>query len=75
MNLYATEIKAIVNGDVSLFAGPHVPGISIADAQEYCERNKLGYCTVVGRLIAETNAIPGMTIEEWVSTVVDPAMN
>lgn len=57
MNLYTTEIYAIcpTTGDLKLWAGPHVPGISFADAQNYCETNGLGYCKVTGKLVAEIN--------------------
>lgn len=51
---YVTEIRAIhpVRGDLTIFAGPHVPGISAADAQQYCNEY-IGYCKVIGELIAE----------------------
>jgi hypothetical protein len=54
MNLYTTEIQAIcpVTGDLKLWAGPHVPGISFEDAENYCRINK-GYCKVTGLLIME----------------------
>lgn len=51
--LYATKITALVNGELKEFMGPNVPGVSMKDAQQYCERNSLGYCTVIGQLIAE----------------------
>lgn len=55
MDLYVTEIKAFSpkNNEVKTYCGPHVPGISFTNAQEYCENNGLGYCKVVGLLIAE----------------------
>lgn len=54
MNLYTTEIQAIcpITGDLKLWEGPHVPGISIQDAETYC-KNNLGYCKVTGLLIME----------------------
>lgn len=33
--------------------GPHVPGATIQEAQEYCNKNGLGYCRVVGILVEE----------------------
>lgn len=46
MNLYTTYIYALVDGEITQFSGPKVPGISFADAQDYCESNSLGYCVV-----------------------------
>lgn len=59
--LYCTEIKAISPHDKEMYsyAGPHVPGISFKDAQDYCENNGLGYCKVTGVLIAEIPCKPG----------------
>lgn len=55
MDLYGTEIRALspFTGELTLFGGPNVPGISFADAQNYCETNGLGYCKVIGKLVAE----------------------
>lgn len=55
MDLYVTEIQAISpkDGKLKQYCGPNVPGISFADAQEYCERNGLGYCKVIGILVQE----------------------
>lgn len=55
MNLYTTTIKAITPGTNKLttYVGPHVPGISFEDAENYCKHNGLGYCEVTGKLIAE----------------------
>ena len=51
---YGTEITALqpITGELRRYGGPHVPGISVEDAQEYCNRN-IGYCKVIGQLIAE----------------------
>jgi hypothetical protein len=67
MNLYATEIKAInpVTGEMTTWCGPHVPGISEADAQDYCQNNGLGYCSVIGLLIAEIPCKPGTFEPDW----------
>lgn len=55
MSLYVTEIRALspIDGELKTYGGPNVPGVSFADAQNYCEGNGLGYCKVVGKLIAE----------------------
>ena len=51
---FVTEIKAMhpMRKEIAIFGGPNVPGISVSDAQNYCNDN-IGYCQVVGRLIAE----------------------
>lgn len=53
--LFTTEIDAIdpKTGELKNWGGPNVPGISFADAEEYCQKNGLGYCTVTGILVAE----------------------
>lgn len=58
MKLFCTEMWALPwwdnNSDMVVkFAGPNVPGIDEKTAQEYCDNNGLGYCKVVGELIAE----------------------
>jgi hypothetical protein len=67
MNLYATKIKALspIDGDMKTYCGPHVPGISFADAQDYCERNGLGYCEVDGVLISEIPCKDGTYEPDW----------
>lgn len=55
MNLYITEIKA--NGKI--WCGPNVPGISYSDAEAYCQANGLGYCEVIGQLVAEIPTVNG----------------
>lgn len=52
---YLTQIRAecAFIGEMKTFAGPNVPGISFADAEEYCKRNGMWYCKVVGRLVAD----------------------
>lgn len=55
MNIYTTEIQAIcpLTGDLLKWAGPNIKGISRYDAQEYCNRNGLGYCKISGLLVSE----------------------
>lgn len=67
MKLYTTIVRAIspVDGEFKTYAGPYVPGISFADAQEYCERNGLGYCKVDGQLISEIPCKPGTYEPDW----------
>ncbi len=70
--IYVTEIKAICphSGDLKTYCGPNVPGISIETAQEYCEMNGLGYCRVIGELIAEIPCKEG-TYEPDFNKMVD----
>ena len=55
MDLYTTEIEAIdpVTNEIALWQGPYVPGITFDDAQDFCQRNGLGYCKVTGKFIGE----------------------
>lgn len=57
MNLYVTEIKAINpnTNELTLWEGPRVKGISLQDAQNYCDNN-IGYCKVVGLLVTEISS-------------------
>jgi hypothetical protein len=55
MRIWVTEIQAIdPNGGVmKSWAGPNLPGINHEDAVRYCQQNELGYCHVLGELMAE----------------------
>ena len=55
MRMWVTEIKAIdpITGELKLWSGPNVPGINYEDAERYCQQNELGYCCVLGELVAE----------------------
>lgn len=55
MKLWVTQIKAIdpIDMEMKIWAGPHVPGITFGFAKMYCQNNGLGYCEVIGELIAE----------------------
>lgn len=57
MKLWVTEIRAIdpVNPDRGLvtYGGPNVPGFTQKRAEQYCKDNGLGYCKVIGELVAE----------------------
>ena len=67
MNLYTTIIQAIClhTGKLTTYCGPHVPGISFADAQNYCETHELGYCKVEGVLVAEIPCKEGTHDPDW----------
>ena len=55
MRLWTTEIRAIcpIFGVLLTWGGRSDPGLSPADAMRYCQQNGLGYCKVVGELVAE----------------------
>ena len=55
MKFWGTEIEAInaQTGEIKKYCGPNVPGISQSDAENYCQTNGLGYCKVIGELVAE----------------------
>jgi hypothetical protein len=55
MRMWVTEILAIdpATGEMKSWAGPNVPGINHDDAERYCQLNELGYCNVLGELVAE----------------------
>ena len=55
MKRYSTQIKAInpQTQELVCWAGPNVVGVSVSDAQKRCNNNGLGYCEVIGELIAE----------------------
>lgn len=61
MKKWCTEIRAIYppTGELSTFQGPYIEAPSAELAQEYCEKNGLGYCKVNGELIAEIPCKPG----------------
>lgn len=54
MKTFVTTVSALCpkTGELKTYCGPHVPGISIEDAKNYCEQNGLGYCKVEGELVA-----------------------
>jgi len=55
MKLFTTELKSIdpKDGVLKTWMGQYVEGISIQDAQNYCEQHGLGYLKVLGELISE----------------------
>jgi hypothetical protein len=55
MKRYCTEVRAIKpgTGELTTYCGPEVPGLTLAHAEQYCQDNGLGYCRVLGELIAE----------------------
>lgn len=55
MNLYATKFTAIcaTSGKLKDYGGPHVQGITLDDAQAWCQINA-GHLVVLGRVLSET---------------------
>ena len=53
--LWTTEVEATCpnSGKAKRYCGPTVKAISPRLAQEFCNQNGLGYCKVVGELVAE----------------------
>lgn len=71
MKWFVTEIKALhpITGEMKIWGGPNVQGISAEQAQQWCNEN-LGYCKVVGELIAEIPCKEG-TYEPDFKNMVD----
>lgn len=71
IRLWETEIRATKpsTGELTLYGGPTVPGITHADAQAYCENNGLGYCKVIGELVAKIPCKPGTHEPDWANMI------
>jgi hypothetical protein len=70
MKQWVTEIKAISpnHGEIAVYGGPNVPGLTLTHAQQYCEENGLGYCRVIGELISEIPVGPKGT-PDWLNRI------
>lgn len=79
MKQWCTEIKAIdpIDGEMKKWGGPNVPGISQKDAEQYCQANGLGYCSINGELIAEIPCKKGTYEPDFENTIdyEQPTMN
>ena len=55
MRYWTTIIKAIcpIRKEMFEWCGPNVPGLTKSHAEEYCQKNGLGYCEVNGELVAK----------------------
>ena len=53
IKLWVTQIRAIsqVDGELRVFDGPLVPGVTRSDAERYCQEHGLDYVEVLGMLI------------------------
>jgi hypothetical protein len=67
MKQWVTEIKAIspANGEIAVYGGPNVPGLTMTHAQSYCENNGLAYCIVIGQLVTEVPVLPNTMSPDW----------
>jgi len=79
MKKWVTDIMAIdpKSGELKKWCGPEVPGISLKDAEFFCDNNGLGYCKVIGELIAEIPCKKG-TYDPDFENMIDyeqPTMN
>lgn len=55
MKTFITEFKAIdpETNQLVYWAGPKIESISLGMAQQYCNKNGLGYLAVIGEFIVE----------------------
>lgn len=79
MKKWVTEIKAIdpKTGELKKWCGPEVIGINVKDAENYCNNNGLGYCKVLGELVAEIPCKEGTYNPDFENTIdyEQPTMN
>jgi hypothetical protein len=63
MKQFLTEIDAInpATGEMCKWCGPNIPALTWSMAEKHCQENGLGYCKVIGELIAEIPCKPGTT--------------
>lgn len=69
---FVTEIDAInpATGEMCKWQGPHIEAISESHARIICDTTGLGYCKVVGRLVAEIDCGDG-TIDTNFERIAD----
>lgn len=62
MKKWVTEILALdpVSGHLKTYGGPHIDAPTWEEATSFCQANGLGYCRVVGQLIAEVDETTGV---------------
>lgn len=53
--IWLTEIKAINpdTGELCKWSGPRIEADTMNEANDYCNRNGLGYCHVVGKFVMD----------------------
>ena len=54
MKIFSTEIKAIcpIRKTMKTWVGPNIEAETIELADKFCQENGLGYCEVIGELVA-----------------------
>lgn len=69
---FVTEIDAInpATGEMCKWQGPHIEAISESHARIICNNTGLGYCKVVGRLVAEIDCVDG-SVETRFEKMID----
>lgn len=72
MNYYETEIRAFdpKTKEMKLWGGPNIEAISESDAQHYLDTNGLGYCMIIGTIVAEIPCREG-TFEPDFDRIID----
>ena len=67
MKLWTTDIQAIDphSRELVSFMGPLVPGKDRIDAQNYCDRNGLGYCRVIDEFVGEVDMSGTEIVNEY----------
>lgn len=70
MKQWVTEFWAIDprDGQLKKWCGPHVEGLTMATAQQWCYDNA-GHLVVVGELISEIPCKPGTYEPDWTKKV------
>jgi len=65
MKKWTTEIRAIdpLTGELATYAGPYIDAPTFEDAERFCQANGLGYCKVIGQLVAEVDKVTGLRID------------
>jgi hypothetical protein len=72
MFLYATTINALdaKTGELKTYGGPNVPGLTPRMAEQYCQENGLGYCTVnPDELVAEIPTKADGLTPDWTKLI------
>jgi hypothetical protein len=65
MKKWVTEIRAVdpLTGKLKTYGGPYIEAATQEDAERFCQTHGLGYCRVVGQLVAEVDEFTGIRID------------
>ncbi|ARK09025.1 hypothetical protein A6C57_01130 [Fibrella sp. ES10-3-2-2] len=71
MKQWLTQIKAVdpQTGDLVEWLGPYVPGETSKLAAHYCNENGMGYCQIVGQVVAEIPTLPDGVTPDYAGRV------